>query len=229
MATGFRDVQRNTVNKNPGYETLFEKITKKTEGEKKPLSWYRAAVKSESKLYAKDASRYITAEKRDSTGSKNEQDQNMVRRYVVAGHLYMFEYKAKMRWLPYYDRFPLVYVIKSNKNEFFGANLHYLPMKRRIMVVNKLLKNNRIEIPKKCFHKYLHNHVEGFYLDLAADEWDTAILLPTEDFVKDVNGHVFPYSKEDVWKETNDSYYDNIKAQRVIEGYGKAQDKEMVK
>jgi len=229
MATGFRDVQRNTVNKNPGYETLFEKITKKTEGEKKPLSWYRAAVKSESKLYAKDASRYITAEKRDSTGSSNEQDQNMVRRYVVAGHLYMFEYKAKMRWLPYYDRFPLVYVIKSNKNEFFGANLHYLPMKRRIMVVNKLLKNNRIEIPKKCFHKYLHNHVEGFYLDLAADEWDTAILLPTEDFVKDVNGHVFPYSKEDVWKETNDSYYDNIKAQRVIEGYGKAQDKEMVK
>ena len=229
MATGFRDVQRNTVNKNPGYETLFEKITKKTEGEKKPLSWYRAAVKSESKLYAKDASRYITAEKRDSTGSSNEQDQNMVRRYVVAGHLYMFEYKAKMRWLPYYDRFPLVYVIKSNKNEFFGANLHYLPMKRRIMVVNKLLKNNRIEIPKKCFHKYLHNHVEGFYLDLAADEWDTAILLPTEDFVKDVNGHVFPYSKEDVWKETNDSYYDNIKAQRVIEGYGKARDKEMVK
>jgi len=229
MATGFRDVQRNTVNKNPGYETLFEKITKKTEGEKKSLSWYRAAVKSESKLYAKDASRYITAEKRDSTGSSNEQDQNMVRRYVVAGHLYMFEYKAKMRWLPYYDRFPLVYVIKSNKNEFFGANLHYLPMKRRIMVVNKLLKNNRIEIPKKCFHKYLHNHVEGFYLDLAADEWDTAILLPTEDFVKDVNGHVFPYSKEDVWKETNDSYYDNIKAQRVIEGYGKAQDKEMVK
>ena len=229
MATGFRDVQRNTVNKNSGYETLFEKITKKTEGEKKPLSWYRAAVKSESKLYAKDASRYITAEKRDSTGSSNEQDQNMVRRYVVAGHLYMFEYKAKMRWLPYYDRFPLVYVIKSNKNEFFGANLHYLSMKRRIMVVNKLLKNNRIEIPKKCFHKYLHNHVEGFYLDLAADEWDTAILLPTEDFVKDVNGHVFPYSKEDVWKETNDSYYDNIKAQRVIEGYGKAQDKEMVK
>ena len=228
MATGFRDVQRNKVNKDPGYETLFEKITKKTEGEKRSLSWYRAAVKSESKLYAKDASRYISAERRDSTGDKKEQDQNMVRRYVVAGHLYMFEYKAKMRWLPYYDRFPLVYVIKSNQNEFFGANLHYLPIKRRILVVNKLLKYNRIEIPKKCFHKYLHSHVDGFYLDLASDEWDTAILLPTEDFVKDVNGHVFPYAKEDVWREVNDSFYDNIKAQRVIEGYGKAQDKAMV-
>lgn len=229
MATGFKDIQRNQTNKDPGYQTLFEKITNKTGGEKKTLSWYRAAVKSESKLYAKDASRYIAAERRDSTGSKNEQDQNMMRRYVVAGHLYMFEYKAKMRWLPYYDRFPLVYVIKSDKNEFFGANLHYLPIKRRILVVNKLLKNNRIEIPKKCFHKYLHNHVDGFYLDLAANEWDTAILLPTEDFVKDVNGHVFPYSKEDVWKEVNDSFYDVVKAQRVIEGYGKAQDKQMVK
>ena len=229
MATGFKSIQRNQQTDDTGYETLFEKITKKTEGEKKPLSWYRAAVKSESKVYGTDNTRYISAERRDSTGAKNEQDQNMVRRYVVAGHLYMFEYKAKMRWLPYYDRFPLVYVIKSNKNEFFGANLHYLPIKRRILAVNKLLKYNRIEFPKKCFHKYLHSHVDGFYLDLASAEWDTAILLPTEDFVKDVNGHVFPYPKEDVWKETNDSYYDNIKATRVIEGYGKASSKQMVK
>jgi len=95
--------------------------------------------------------------------------------------------------------------------------------------VNKLLKHNRIEFPKKCFHKYLHSHVDGFYLDLAASEWATAILLPTEDFVKDVNGHAFPYPKEDVWKEVNDSYYDSIKAQRVIEGYGKASSKQMVK
>ena len=144
----------------------------------------------------------------------------MVRRYVVQGHLYMFEYKAKMRWLPYYDRFPLVYVIKSNKNEFFGANLHYLPIKRRIMAVNKLLKYNRIEFPRSASINTALT-CDGFYLDLASVN-GTAILLPTEDFVKDVNGHVFPYPKEDVWKETNDSFYDNIKAQRVIEGYGKA-------
>ena len=141
----------------------------------------------------------------------------------------MFEYKAKMKYLPYYDRFPLVYVLKAaSKREFWGANLHYLTPKKRLQAVRKLIQG-RIDLPKKCFHKYLHSHVDGFYLDLASAEWDTAILLPTEDFVKDVNGHVFPYPKEDVWKETNDSFYDNIKAQRVIEGYGKASSKQMVK
>jgi len=152
----------------------------------------------------------------------------MLRRYPVSGHLYMFEYKAKMRWLPYYDRFPLVYVLKSTKDEFWGANLHYMNPKRRIICTQKLI-DGRIDIPKKCFHKYIHDHVDGLYLDLALVEWDTAILLPTEDFVKDVNGHIFPYNKEDVWEETNENFYDTIKAHRVIQGYGKARDKEMVK
>lgn len=227
MATGFKSVQRNQVNKTPGYKTLFERITEKTKGEKKSLSWYRAAVKDEASSYKKDLSKFVAAERRDRTGSKEERDSNMLRSYAVAGHLYMFEYRAKMRWLPYYDRFPLVYVIKSNQNEFFGANLHYLSPKKRIVVVQKLM-NGRIDIPKKCFHKYINDHVEGLYLDLAAVEWDTAILLPTEDFVKNVNGHLFPYKKEDVWEETNEALYDNVKAQRVIEGYGKASDREMV-
>lgn len=228
MATGFKNIQRNRVNSDPGYQTLFEKITQKTGGEKKSLSWYRAAVRNEASAYRKDLSKYVASERKDNTGSANEQDQNMLRTHVVGGHLYMFEYQAKMKWLPYYDRFPLVYVIKAGRNEFFGANLHYMSPKRRILTVKKLL-NGRIDIPKKCFHKYLHNHVDGLYLDLAAAEWDTAILLPTEDFVRTVNGHFFPYDKEDVWQETNDNYYDNIKGQRVIEGYGKASDKEMVK
>lgn len=228
MATGFKTIQRNRVKKDPGYETLFERITKKTNGEKKSLSWYRAAVRAEASSYQKDMRKYVASERRDNAGSASENDQNMLRTYTVAGHIYMFEYKAKMKWLPYYDRFPLVYVIKSGRNEFFGANLHYMSPKRRILSIKKLLEG-RIDIPKKCFHKYLTNHVDGLYLDLAAVEWDTAILLPTEDFVRTINGHFFPYDKELVWEETNENYYDNIKGRRVIEGYGKASDKEMVK
>ena len=45
MATGFASVQRNQVTKDPGYKTLFEKVTAATGGEKKSLSWYRNAVK----------------------------------------------------------------------------------------------------------------------------------------------------------------------------------------
>ena len=166
MAQGFGDIQRNKVNKKPGYKTLFERVTEATGGEKKSLSWYRSAVKSEAGKYKKNFDKYINDEKADRVGKATEQDTNELRKFVVEGHLYMFEYKAKMKWLPYYDRFPLVYVIKSNKEEFYGANLHYLPIKKRIICVKKLMEG-KIDIPKVCFHKYISNHVQGLYIDLS--------------------------------------------------------------
>ena len=47
MATGFGTIQRNTVSTQAGYQTLFEKINAKAQGQKKTLTWYRNAVKSE--------------------------------------------------------------------------------------------------------------------------------------------------------------------------------------
>jgi hypothetical protein len=228
MAQGFKEIQRNKVNKDPGYKTLFERVTAATGGEKKSYSWYLSAVKSEAGKYKKNFDKYVLDEKRDRTGVAKEQDQNELRKFVVEGHLYMFEYKAKMKWLPYYDRFPLVYVIKSTKEAFWGANLHYLPIKKRILCIKKLMEG-KIEMPKVCFHKYISDHVNGLYIDLASAEWDTAILLPTEDFVKDVNGVKFPINKEEVWKETLDKYYDKITAHRIIKGYGTKKSREMSK
>ena len=228
MATGFA-LQRDTVNQDPGYKTLFERVTNKTGGEKKSLSWYRAAVKQEASSYKKNFSKYILDERKDRAGAAKEQDRNELRRFTVAGHLYMFEYKAKMKWLPYYDRFPLVYVIKAaGKDEFWGANLHYMSPKKRLIATKKLM-NGRIDIPKRCFHKYLTAHVDGLFLDLAASEWDTAILLPTEDYVKDLNGRVFPIDKKIVWEETDENFYDKISGSRMIRGYGTKKSKEMAK
>ena len=227
MATGFSAIQRNNVNPNPGYKTLFERISEETGGEKKSLSWYKNAVKAEASKYKKNFNKYILDERADRIGAAKEQDANELRRYTVAGHLYMFEYKAKMRWLPYYDRFPLVYVIKSaGKSEFWGANLHYLSPKKRIIATKKLM-DGRIDIPKKCFHKYLTAHVDGLFLDLAANEWDTAILLPTEDYVKDLNGIVFPVDKKLVWEDTDENFYDKIRGQRIVKGYGTKESREM--
>ena len=99
MATGFASIQRNSVNTDPGYKTLFERINAQTGGEKKSLSWYRNAVKAEASKYKKNFNKYILDEKFDRVGAAQEQDKNELRRYTVAGHLYMFEYKAKMKWL----------------------------------------------------------------------------------------------------------------------------------
>lgn len=225
MAKGFAT---KTPKENTGYKTLFERVTEKAEGEKKSLSWYRSAVKAEATKYNKNLEKYVIDERKDRGGLAKEQDKNELRKYTVEGHLYMFEYKAKMRWLPYYDRNPLVYVIKSNRDEFWGANLHYLSPKKRLIATQKLIRGS-IDIPKKCFHKYIHNHVEGLYLDLALVEWDTAILLPVEDFVKNMNGRLFPIDKQTVWEETDESFYDKIRGHRTVKGYGTKQSKEMAK
>tara|TARA_B100002019_G_scaffold292311_1_gene315016 strand:- start:276 stop:965 length:690 start_codon:yes stop_codon:yes gene_type:complete len=227
MATGFASVQRNAVNKNPGYKTLFEKITEQTGGEKQTVTWYRNALQQATNGYRKDTRKFVSDEKADKVQTAEQQDGNILRRYTVPGHLYMFSYEAKMRWLPYYDKNPLVYVTKANRNEFWGANLHYLPPKRRFLIVKALL-NGQINIPKVCFHKYLHNHVKNAYLlDLHANEWDTAILLPIEKFVKNVDGHEFPFDKDYVWEKSMDSFYDRIKARRVIGTYGRQSDRTM--
>ena len=201
--------------------------TARTGGQQKTLSWYISAVKAEASAYNRNFNKYILNEKSDKVGAVKDQDANELRRYVVQGHMYMFEYKAKMKYLPYYDRFPLVYVIKTlGKGEFWGANLHYMTPKKRIQATRKLMEG-RIDIPKKCFHKYLTAHVDTLYLDLALVEWDTAILLPTEDFVKNMNGMMFPIEKETVWNDTNENFYDKIRGQRIVKGYGTKQSREM--
>ncbi len=77
MATGFAAVQRNTVNQDPGYKTLFERITARTGGEKKSLSWYRSAVKAEAGAYKKNFNKYILNEKSDRVGAAKEQDKDL--------------------------------------------------------------------------------------------------------------------------------------------------------
>ena len=227
MATGFSAVQRNTVNKNPGYKTLFEKINEQTGGQAQSVTWYRNALQKETSGFKKDTRKFISDEKADRIESSENQDGNILRKFAVPGHLYIFSYDAKMRWLPYYDKNPLVYVTKATRTEFWGANLHYLPPKKRFQVVAALLKG-QINIPKVCFHKYIQNHVKNsFLLDLHANEWDTAILLPIERFVKNVDGHEFPFNKDYVWDKSMESYYDRVKARRVIGTYGRQSDRSM--
>ena len=226
MAQGFGEVQTVNPTNKSGHNTLFEKVNVAAGGEKKPLSWYRTTVKRLSTGYNKNFDRYIRDEKKDRAEVAEDQDQNELRRYVIQGHLYMFEYEAKGKYLPYYDKFPLVYVIRSSKSEFWGLNLHYIPIKKRIAATNKLM-GDRIDMPKRCLHKYLHSHVQGLYLDLAVSEWDSAILLPTDHFVKSAQKSEFDIAREDVWKDTNDVFYDKFKAARVVKGYGNVQSKEM--
>ena len=228
MAQGFGDIQRSAVKNDSGYETIFEKITALTGGEKKTYTWYKNAVRKEVNRFKEDSNKFVRDERYDSLDSEDEQDGNVLRRYAVQGHMFLFEYKAQSKYLPYWDKFPLVYVIKSDPREFFGANLHYMTPKKRILAIRDLM-NGRINLPKACFHKYLKSNIDGLLLDLSAEEWDTAILLPVEDFVITRKSSEYTFSREEVWSETNEKFYDKIKARRMIRGYGTQQSVSMAK
>lgn len=217
---GFKKEEKT---KEKNYKTIFERVKDKAGVEEQTWQWYRKTVRSMALEFKQNPDHLQRDERRDKSEDEEVQDKNRLRRYAKQGHLFLFEYKAKMKYLPYYDTFPLVYVIKANADHFFGANLHYLEPRKRMIAIEKL-KDNRIDLPRSCFHKYITDHIDGFLLDLAINEWDTAIVLPVEHFVKNRSGVLVPYKSTDVWKETNESYSDRIKAKRIIKGYGKPED-----
>jgi hypothetical protein len=224
MAKGFK---KEEANNSKGYQTIFEKVKEQTGGEDQSWEWYRRSVKKLATKYKNNEQKFNLDERRDKSDNKEDRDENQLRRYARVGRLFLFEYKAKMKYLPYYDTFPLVYVVKANADHFFGANLHYIHPRKRLLIIDKL-KQNRIDIPRICFHKYITDHIDGFLLDLAIDEWDTAIHLPVEHFVTEKNGLLVPYKSSEVWQETNKKYNDRVKAKRIIRGYGNPSDIEAV-
>lgn len=200
---GYKEAEKKS------YQTIFEKVREKTQGESKSITWYRSTLKSLVNSIKKEPSRMNEQEKFDSIGALVNQDQNINRRTIFPGHLCFFEYKAETPSLPYYDKYPLVYVLSVSGSEFYGANLHYLNYKKRLIVISKL-KEGLIDIPKKILHKYLNKRCKSLFLDLAKQEWTTASNLPVEDFVLMKGGGKIEYPKEYVWEEMDQYWKDRI-------------------
>lgn len=124
----------------------------------------------------------------------------------IVGKMYFYYYDAKTKdKLPYFDRFPLVIPIETYNDSFLGLNLHYIHPKQRLILLDKLstYANNdnydkttklrlsyillkraaKIYEMNACIKKYLFSNVRSRFLEISADEWDIAALLPSEDFV----------------------------------------------
>lgn len=133
------------------------------------------------------------------------------------GSMYAFYYDPKYKeQLPYYDRFPLVLPIEKYGNGFLGINLHYLPPRYRLILMDKLIElandkkltdDTRLKLSygllrgatkykevKPCLKKYLYAHVETKFLYIKPTEWEKVIFMPVERFVKS--------SKQKVWSES---------------------------
>jgi hypothetical protein len=133
------------------------------------------------------------------------------------GRMIMFFYDPKLaNSLPYYDRFPLVIPLEIYNDGFLGINLHYLPPMRRAQLLDAILNiydnqhmderrklimsynllraytRSRLYVP--CIKRYLYTHMRSRFYMVAPEDWQMAVLLPTERFEKASKTRVFAES-----------------------------------
>jgi hypothetical protein len=141
----------------------------------------------------------------------------------INGGLYYFYYDPKGKSdLPYYDRFPLVLVLEIYNDGFLGLNLHYLPIRQRIGLLDNLMEyadldknkdilrmrvtydilnaSKRFKEFKPCLKKYLFGHVQSKILAVQPNEWDIAAFLPIQQFRKATTSEVWQDSLEQIRK-----------------------------
>jgi len=135
------------------------------------------------------------------------------------GRMYMFQYDPKGKeTLPYYDIFPLIFVLERYNDGFLGMNLHYLPPIYRARLMDRLYAIERMDQVReskklrlsygllnsvaryKYFRptvkRYLNNHIRSRFLWIPYEEWDIALMLPTERFRKGKKSRVYRDSKK---------------------------------
>ena len=132
-------------------------------------------------------------------------DKERLKSNTIIGRMYFYYYDPKLKdELPYYDKFPLVIPIERYHDGFLGLNLHYISPRQRIELLDALSdfatnskydETTRLRLSwaklktvgkafkaKPCVKRYLFKHVDSRFLEITADEWDIAALLPFQNF-----------------------------------------------
>ena len=77
---------------------------------------------------------------------------------TAMGRMYFFAYDPKTKdKLPYYDTFPLIFIIEEYQDGFLGLNLHYLNLRDRAMLLNRLTEyrsNSRYDMTTRLKMSY---------------------------------------------------------------------------
>lgn len=135
---------------------------------------------------------------------------------TLIGNMYFYSYNPKhKKTLPYYDRYPLIFMVGPAKGGFYGINLHYLPLPARAKLMDSLFtilsnkkfdeqtklkisyqllkKSKKFKEFKPCFKHYLTSHIASNVVQIYSVEWNIAAWLPLAKFEK--------ASQEKVWSD----------------------------
>lgn len=125
------------------------------------------------------------------------------------GGVFQYVYHAKHeKTLPYWDAFPMIIPIKFYANGWLGLNLHYMPPAIRAAVFDDIVakggQKDRLQLSYEWVmayskHKiiqhgvkrYLSSHVVSPIIQINESEWDKAIMLPSQTFMKKTDKEVW--------------------------------------
>lgn len=135
-------------------------------------------------------------------------------RAAEPGSMILFQYDPKLKnQLPYYDTFPVIFVVDAAPGGFYGLNIHYLPLQQRAMLMDALYslstdqrydsgtklklaydvlkRSSKFKLFKPCFKQYLNKHVKSRRVLIEPVEWDIALFLPLQRFKKASSSQVY--------------------------------------
>jgi hypothetical protein len=199
--------------KDPRNPTFFEKIR---------LKLRRYGIKS----LTKGARNWLTDNVNKTKKSPNRTrliSQGQTAAEALVGKMFMYFYDAKTKDdLPYWDKFPLIFVVELYDDGWLGLNLHYLPLLLRAKLFDKLLSfandksldkitklqmsygliKNVAQFPevKPTIKRYLASQVKSELLNVEPVDWEIAVFLPVEQFQKEKKERVWSDSKRMIQK-----------------------------
>jgi len=193
------------------------------------IKWMRDSIKALNELADISVEeKFIRDEKRLMT----------TRGFKRTGQMFMFNYQpvTKIK-LKYYDTFPVIFILKLERDGFLGINLHYLPPQLRekvfinlltftsggletdytrlILIYEKLMARPKFRhYIKPCIKKYLYKRIESYMLRIPPEDWYIATFLPVSRFKKK--------HRQLVWTETRQQILkDRLHSDTEEKGYSK--------
>lgn len=196
--------------RDPKNLTFFEKIRMKLQ---------RYGIKSLSRGARNWLTDEVSSLKRVDRQKFLTEGQTVAEAFI--GKMFMYFYDAKTKKvLPYWDKFPLIFVIELYEDGWLGLNLHYLDRNLRMKLFDKLLKfandksldkitklrlsyallKNVAQYPevRPCIKRYLIEYTKSQLLVIQPIDWEIALFLPVEQFQKEKKETVWAASKKKI-------------------------------
>lgn len=129
---------------------------------------------------------------------------NVHRGGIFIGGMFVYKYDPKTKeTLPWWDALPVVIPIEMYDDGWLGLNLHYIPPRMRIKLMEKLLSFKQRAGSDKaymrlsydflrgalesklfdpCIKRYLASHLETPLIRVDDEHWEKVAMLPIQEF-----------------------------------------------